>query len=1244
MSRYGKISGKELIAMAAMWTEKQKKAIDKKGCNILVSAAAGSGKTAVLVERIIKKITDKENPVDIDRLIVVTFTKAAAAEMKSRIRNALDEMIESQPESSALQMQLTLLNNAQITTIDSFCLNIVRNYFSDIDIDPGFRIADTGEIQLLESDVLSSLLEDEYAARNHEFFDMVDAYGTGRDDSKIEELITKIYKAARSYPWEDEWYDECIKLYEIDDESALEQNAAVQYLLSDIKSAVCGFDLMYDDIEKVCQSAAGPLKYLPAVTSDHILIKKLMQAESIVRLSEIVSDSSFDKLGTITKKDDVNPEKQQYVKERREEFKTYINKKLKTKLKYDSTESVIKDIKVCASHVTVLIRLAKEFSRRMSEEKRNRNIIDFNDMEHMALDILVKRENGKINYTKVSDALSEFYEEILIDEYQDSNLLQENILTAISKGKEGKGENNIYMVGDVKQSIYKFRLACPELFMEKYDRYTSGDSDCIKIELQTNFRSRANVLETANDVFFRLMNKDFCGIEYDDCAKLNPGLTYPECEKSVLINNILFDAVSFENDTTDIRLIDMKAISESESSDAEDKSDYEAAEAVNIIKELVDIQPGKPVHMVYDKNSKGGYRPISYSDIVILTRSKTGYAKTFVNTLMDSNIPAYSDASEGYFEVREIQIVLNFLTVIDNPLQDIPMAAVLLSYFGGFDERDLTVIRSKDKKEKLYNQLKAILGGADHGEVTDRDLPDNAYDAELVNKVHKFMKILDKYRQVSELVPIYDLLWKVLYETGYYDYVKTMPAGQRRQANLDLLLVKAAAFEGTSYNGLFNFLRYISRVKKLDVDFAEASVLSENENLVRVMTIHKSKGLEFPVVILAGMGKRFNFTDARGDVIIDRDFGVGANAVYLDKRTKKSTVIKDAVSRKIEKENISEEMRVLYVAMTRAREKLIMTGTVNDATKSLNKWKQEAEVLKRENIFSYLDCSNFQTYIDMVMPVFCMEQDLRNGNTKNSVITECSADKKIMQEQRTEEEKIFQKEPLPYPYSLDTAKKVKVTVSELKKMQLESDFDEKDIYHDDIEFNREVSDENEEIVPEFLRQSDEPAAANERGTAYHRIMECIDYGDTNDIRNQIELMLEDNKITQSQKMCISLGDIENFVDSELGKRIKAAYGKNNLFREQPFVFIDERDNSDQLIQGVIDLYIIEEDEAGSTKTITIVDYKTDRVAKGEKGEKELIKRYKVQLDYYAKALEQLTGFKVKEKIIYSFTLNKSISI
>ena len=433
MSRYGKISGKELIAMAAMWTEKQKKAIDKKGCNILVSAAAGSGKTAVLVERIIKKITDKENPVDIDRLIVVTFTKAAAAEMKSRIRNALDEMIESQPESSALQMQLTLLNNAQITTIDSFCLNIVRNYFSDIDIDPGFRIADTGEIQLLESDVLSSLLEDEYAARNHEFFDMVDAYGTGRDDSKIEELITKIYKAARSYPWEDEWYDECIKLYEIDDESALEQNAAVQYLLSDIKSAVCGFDLMYDDIEKVCQSAAGPLKYLPAVTSDHILIKKLMQAESIVRLSEIVSDSSFDKLGTITKKDDVNPEKQQYVKERREEFKTYINKKLKTKLKYDSTESVIKDIKVCASHVTVLIRLAKEFSRRMSEEKRNRNIIDFNDMEHMALDILLKRENGKINYTKVSDALSEFYEEILIDEYQDSNLLQENILTAIQK-------------------------------------------------------------------------------------------------------------------------------------------------------------------------------------------------------------------------------------------------------------------------------------------------------------------------------------------------------------------------------------------------------------------------------------------------------------------------------------------------------------------------------------------------------------------------------------------------------------------------------------------------------------------------------------------------------------------------------------------------------------------------------------------------------------------------------------------
>lgn len=1307
--------------MANSWTKEQKQAIDTEGRNILVSAAAGSGKTAVLVERIIRKITDEEHPVDIDRLVVVTFTKAAAAEMKQRIRESVDGLLEQQPDNDRLLRQLTLINNAQITTIDSFCLNIVRNYFTDIDIDPGFRTADEGEIKLLENDVMADMLEEYYASEEQDFYDFVDAYGKGRDDSAIIDIILKIYRFARSYPWPDEWYDSCLSVYQLDDASdagdtgdvddadgtgnrltRLFENPAVRYLMNDISYRLESYDRQYDKLEEICASPQGPSMYLAAVQSDHAGIRMLREADNFAELTRRIRLLSFDALGRGRVKD-VSEEKKEYVKSVRNEYKDYINDKMKGKLFTKDIESMIQDVTDNRASVGMMIALAKDFSQRMQEEKKERNIIDFNDMEHMALDVLVRRgEDGSREYTTAAETLSKYYEEILIDEYQDSNMLQEVILTAISRGRENPELNNIYMVGDVKQSIYKFRLACPELFIGKYNAYTREMSPNVKIELQTNFRSRANVLESTNDVFMRAMNPEYSGIAYDENARLNPGFDYPESEESIF--DLREEQVANQPGcldlscpgSTDILLAGQIASDPDRESNQEADKDanqtpelssreVEAEAIAKVISQLHDRKSDGTYHMVYDKRIEGGYRQIRYSDIVILTRTVTGWADTFVNTLMSHGIPAYSDASQGYFNVREIKLILNYLAVIDNPLQDIPMAAVMLSYFGRFDTDELTRIRVTDSKRPLYQSLSEL----ESQKPPEDDESEKAEDG-LIIKIRTFLSMLKTFRMKSEIMSIHDLLWQILYDTGYYNYVGTMPAGERRQANLDMLLEKAAAFEGTSYNGLFNFLRYIERIQKFEVDFGEACLLGENEDLVRVMSIHKSKGLEFPVVILAGMGKSINKMDAMGEVVIDQDLGIGTNVYHLDKRVKSPTFIKTAVSNRIVRESISEELRVLYVAMTRAREKLIMTGYLKDPEKSLEKWKLKAEELcsRSQDEYTYSDLAGCSTYYDVVMPVALLSQERKKGiftvqtmeiteqdltqdideigneelnqdinqdineDTNQDIDQESKPNTQMNPDQQNENSQALEaSEDLvipPYPYATDGFRKMKITVSELKKMQHDVDMDQRASYPEQLKEaldKAEQTDKAEQIdkeyeIPEFIQGKKKVLAGNERGTAYHRVMECLDYlkVDTAEmIREQMLNMVNTQKMTQSQADSVNPDDIYAFCTSEIGQRVKKAATVGRIRREQPFVFaVKEADM--QLVQGVIDLYLSEEDE------LTIVDYKTDRVPYGKRGEEELVHRYQIQLDYYAKALEQLTGLKVKEKVIYSFTLSQAISI
>lgn len=1220
------------MRMERKWTPAQKSAIDTRDCNVLVSAAAGSGKTAVLVERIISMITDPDKNIDIDRLVVVTFTKAAAAQMKDKIRKALDSMLDENPGDVNLLRQITLLNNAQITTIDSFCLWIIRNHFPEVNLDPGFRIMDEGEKKLIENDVLEDVLEEFYAEADEEFFNLVDAFGMGRDDSGLVSTIDKIYRFSRSNPWIDEWFDECMKVY--DDETY--DNPAIKELYDSIKNVLLDYRDKYNRLVDICSEPAGPAAYTGALQSDLLGINEMINSQNFGELGRRIRIFSFEALSR--KKDaGADPDIKEYVKGQRKLFKDYIGR-LNDKIFLKDDEGIFSDMQGAGIQIRTLLKVAKVYAKRVSEVKREKGIIDFNDMEHLALSILVKKEDGKLVYTETADKLANRFEEILIDEYQDSNQLQEVILNAVSKTRLSGENNNIYMVGDVKQSIYKFRLACPELFIEKYDTYgETGDN--VRIELQKNFRSRENVLECANDVFSHIMNKNFSGIGYDESVRLNAGFPYPEYSDSNYGDGA--------NKSTDVILI---------SSENEEEATTRELEADRLAK-LIEGIVASGVN-VYDAD-KNIYRPAEYRDIVILTRSVTGWADTFADALMDRGIPAYTDSSTGYFSVREIQVILSMLTIVDNPVQEISLAAAMMSYFGEFTAAELGMVRKlgreyvdKNVHNNLYEHLKAVavIGGEDKIQETDVK--------QLSGKCALFLAKLTLYRDKSSVEPLYDLCWEMIYDSGYYDYVGTMPAGAQRQANLNVLLERAAGYGKSSYSGLFNFLRYIERLKKFDEDFAEGAASLDNENLVRIMSIHKSKGLEFPIVILAGAHKSINFMDATAPVLVDQNLGIAVDYVDLKRRTKTLTIIKGAMARRIVRESIAEEERLLYVAMTRAREKLIITGVVKDADKTLDKYRGRAEQLAADGMLSFADSENIKNYLDMIMPVCLMDSDKLKGSFNVMVDAgENSESDAFESEEMSDENKkaVADKDLMSQPevsagYPLldelpeyvpddNAAGRMKLTVSQLKAMQAEDDSEENAYMDESVKaaLKKEECDETNSIIPKFISGEEVKLAANERGSAYHRVMECLDYSvsvNLDGVKADINRMLETGKMNKLQVKSVNPRDISTFVQSDIGKRAASAVNSGRARREQPFVFEYEG----QLIQGIIDMYFEEYGE------LVLIDYKTDRVDKSTAGEQELVKRYAIQLDYYAKALAQLTGKCVKEKIIYSFALEKGIIV
>ena len=882
---------------AVNWTREQSRVIESRGKNLLVSAAAGSGKTAVLVERIIRMVTEGENPAGIDELLVMTFTNAAAAEMRERIAAAIEQRLREDPKNGHLQMQATLVHHAQITTIDSFCLNVIREHFHLLDLDPAFRIGDEGELLLMRADVMAELLEDAYASGGSRFEQFVETFAQGKTDAGIEDYIMQVYHFSQSNPYPEQWIADCRK------ELADEQSGPwMEFLLQDLKRQAAELRIQMEDASDICRDDEFLCAYEPAFLEDVFLLKRLSEAEDFPAFHGLLTEAGFGRLAAVRSRE-VDPEKKAYVTGCRDRVKTAI-KKMKELYAFDTLENMFADLEGTREATGVLLDLAEQFAERFQAKKRDKNLVDFNDLEHEALKVLIQvREDGTHIYTDAADELSMQYREVLVDEYQDSNLVQEELLKAVSR--ERFGQHNVFMVGDVKQSIYRFRLARPELFLEKYHAYPSEPEENgpdLKIELHQNFRSRDTVLTGINDIFYRIMTENLGNIRYTEDAALHPGAVFAEAAEPERVGGL---SELLMVDTGDEALAGLD----------EETADYTAKELeakliAAKIREMTDPEHG---FLVWDKKAGegGGYRTAQFrsSDLVILLRSTAGWTETLLQILLNEGIPAYAESRMGYFNTLEVETVLSMLAVIDNPMQDIPLAAVLKSPVVGMSDRELATMMADYRSCADKGQDRGIYAAAVRWE-----------------RLNGFFEKLEQFRLLASYLPIHELIYRLYEETGYYDYVSVMPAGETRRANLDMLVEKASEYEKTSYKGLFHFIRYIENLKKYNSDFGEASTVGEEDNTVRIMSIHKSKGLEFPVVFLAGMGKKFNRQDVYGKVLIDPELGIAADYLDAEHRVKTSTIKKNVLRRKMELDSLGEELRVLYVAMTRASEKLCLSA------------------------------------------------------------------------------------------------------------------------------------------------------------------------------------------------------------------------------------------------------------------------------------------------------------------------------
>ena len=1253
---------KRSMANEVKWTEEQKQAIYEKGSNILVAAAAGSGKTAVLVERIINKIINEN--IDIDKLLVVTFTNAAASEMRERVLNAIYKKIDEEPENEKLQRQVTLLNKASICTIDSFCLDVVRNNFFEIDIAPNFRIGDTTEIEILKQDVLEDLFEEKYEAEDEDFTKLINTYTSYKDDTPLKELILKIYTYIQSNPFPEKWLNEKTEMFNLADK--LEENFADtiwgNLLLKQVEEVVKDAELKLDAEKQNLAKYPELEKYYLIINDDIEQLEMLrINLNSWDKAYEIASNIKF-KTWVTDKK--ITLEAKDIAKSARDTVKANLKKVTEKILIFNSKEAN-EDINDMYSVLKKLENIILEFGQKFEKRKKDKNIVDFSDVEHFALKILLNEDGTP---SEIAKKYQEKYEEIAIDEYQDSNLVQEYILTSISRG------NNIFMVGDVKQSIYKFRQARPDLFLEKYKTYQTkgnkGKEDNLKIQLFKNFRSRKGVLDFSNQIFANIMSEELGELNYTEEEYLNLGANYEDtkqdlkAEIDILLTDEKEDCAA-EQKASATSTSNWKETSESDDDEEEEKErveniELEAKFVANRIKQLIEKK-----FQVYDAK-KQEKRDIKYKDIVVLLRSTKEPAPIFEKEILNLGMPVFSDSSAEYLESIEIQTIMSLLKIIDNPLQEIPLVAVMRSMIGGFTDNELVEIRLSDKYDNFYNTiLKAK----------------QSVTTKLRTKIDVFLNNLEMWRKEQEYLSLDELIWKIYNDTGYYNYVGLMTNGELRQANLKMLFERAKQCESISFKGLFNFINYIEKVKTSSKDMDSAKVIGENDDVIRIMSIHKSKGLEFPVVFLSGTGKQFNMQDLNNKILLHPEIGIGVKYIDYDRQIEYDTLSKQAMRNQIMLETLSEEMRVLYVALTRAKEKLIITGY-----STADKQKDLQEMHDKYNELNSILLKKCKTYLDWIELVYMYNENVMkelaeiNVSEKRDVLKICGetkndekdygakeiikkienydingADAYITDDANDEisQEKILDMLEYKYKYQNATTIPTKTSVTEIKMRKTEpvpnAQCTKK---YQSCEQNRTgpkcAVSKTEPVpnVPKFLQDDNDIKITNaQKGTLIHLCMQKLDLSNKNYTYSQIKELIQDLEsrkiITHKEAESININKVYQFTKSKLWEEMTHAHvvqREKAFYINIPAKEIYHEDLEENiLVQGVIDLYYI-----NSNNELVLVDFKTDYVE--DRNEEILIDKYKVQLDLYKRALEQALNKKVNQVYIYSTYLEKEILI
>ena len=1180
---------------------------------------------------------------DIDKILVVTFTNAAASEMRERILDAIYKKIEESPDDANLQKQIILLNKASICTIDSFCLDVIKNNFYEIDVSANTRIADGTEILLLKQEVLDDIFEEKYIENDKDFLDLIDTYTKYNRDEDLKDLILNIYTYIQASPFPEEWLEEKVKMFDIKENAEYSNFSNTPWgkiIIQNVDEILENGILKLQNLKRKMERFPELEKYTNVVNEDinnYLYIKENLKDwdKSATIISEFKNKTwPTDKKITNDLKDE--------AKDIRDSVKDEF-KKVKDLINCLSQEAN-DDIEYMYTILEKLKNLILEFSDRFYQKKREKNIMDFNDMEHLALKMLVKKDElGNVVKTDIAKRYEEKFEEIDIDEYQDSNLVQEYILTSVSKG------NNIFMVGDVKQSIYKFRQARPQLFIEKYNKYKlyPGDNEDRKIQLFKNFRSRKNILDFTNLVFENIMSKELGDIDYNQDEYLNLGASYVDISEQNLKTEI--EIIDTSDEDNDIWKTEQELDNNIENIEGDNQTEervedvvLEARFVAKKIKELIDSK-----YQVVDK--KLGKRDIKYKDISILLRSMTGVANIYEKEISELGIPVYSDSSGEYLQSTEIETIMSLLRIINNPMQDIPLVTVMRSPIGNFTDNELIEIRMNDRNSNFYDAL------------TKTDTP----------KVKKFLGLLEELREDEQYMALDEWIWNIYIKTGYMNYVSLMPNGNLRVSNLKMLFERAKQYESASFKGLFNFINFIDKIKFNSEDLTSAKIIGENENVVRIMSIHKSKGLEFPVVILAGTGKQFNFQDLNEKILLDQDLGIGPQYINSERHIEFKTLAKKALSIKAKNEAISEEMRVLYVALTRAKEKLIVVGRQKDVNKKMSDKQKVLEIYSEDNkkINPYL-LQKYKTYLDWIELIYLKEGTastkdvfsvninkkadlIKNSKQEDNEIEDIyakiknNAESHNNVENQETKDKIKQLLNWKYPYTEVSEIPTKTSVTKIKELANAEQIQErtKDLK---IDIQEDSTQTSISAKPKFLKDSKDNKITNaQKGTVMHLCVQKMNEKEEYDllkIQDLIEELRTKELISSIEADCIDTNRLLEYTRSNLWQELKEAKEINkekafyiNVKASKLYNNISKEMDEDILVQGIIDLYYIDKND-----NIVLVDYKTDYVEKGK--EELLVEKYKEQLNLYKEALEKSLNRKVKNMGIYSLYLNQFIQI